>query len=366
MTALVDICNRSLQVLGTRTTVSASEVGPGSTPQSNEAIQFNLTYANKRDELLRKAPWNCAMRTANLVYITSAPGTPENTSAATTLWAPGQPPPPWSYEYQYPVDCLRPTLVIPQTQTGFTSAVPITTAVTGGASSYWWGQPIRYAVMTDYFFGVTAAAVAFGGTGYAVGDFITLAQAPVGSTPVGAPVVLQVLTAPGGVVGTVSVVNQVNGASPAIGGSYFAIQPNPVAQGSTTGVGTGATFNLTQASVATPQRIILTNQEFATMGYVAQITDPNIMDPLFQEAWVNLVASALMIALKENSRDKANGLIRQVNDKIMEARTADGNEGLVINDVTPDWIRIRGNAFADGYSQGSYDGFQWGDFFPMY
>ena len=25
------------------------------------------------------APWNCVLRTANLVYITSLPGTPENT-----------------------------------------------------------------------------------------------------------------------------------------------------------------------------------------------------------------------------------------------------------------------------------------------
>jgi hypothetical protein len=366
MTQLVDICNRALQVLGTRTTVAASEVGPGSTPVSNEAIQFNLIFANMRDDLLRKAPWNCAMRTANLVYITSAPGTPENTSAATTLWAPGQPAPPWAYEYQYPVDCLRPAFVIPSTQTGFVSGVPITTAVTGGASSYWWGQPIRYAVQTDNFFGVLSAAVAFGGTGYNVGDLITLVGAPQGALPIGAPVVLQVLTAPGGVIGTVAVINQVNGASPIVGGSYFAIQANPVAQGSTTGLGTGATFNLTQATTATPQRVILTNQEFATLNYVSQITDPNIMDSMFQTAWINLCASAMTIALKENSREKANGLIKQVNAAIEQARVADGNEALTVNDVTPDFIRIRGIAYTDGYTTGPYDGFQSADFFPMY
>jgi len=366
MTTLGDICNRSLQVLGTRTTVAASEVGSTGTPLSNEATQFNLIFANARDDLLRKAPWNCAMRTANLTYITSSPGTPENTSAATTLWAPGQPPPPWAYEYQYPVDCLRPAFIIPSTQTGFTSGIPITTAVTGGASSYWWGQPIRYAVQTDYFLPVTAAAIANGGTGHAVGDIITLSAGATGVAPIGAPVQLQVLTAPGGVIATVSVVNQVNGEATPLGGSYFAIQANPVAQGSTTGVGINATFTLTQSSPAQPQRVILTNQEFATLSYVSQVTDPNVMDSLFQTAWINLVASAMMMALKENSRDKANSLIKLVNERIMEARVADGNEGLVINDVTPDFIRIRGNAFGNSYTSGPYDGFQWGDCFGMY
>jgi len=366
MTALVDICNRSLQVLGTRTTVAASEVGPGSTPLSNEAIQFNLIFANARDDLLRKAPWNCAMRTANLTYITSSPGTPENTSAATTLWAPGQPPPPWAYEYQYPIDCLRPAFIIPSTQTGFTSGIPITTAVTGGASSYWWGQPIRYAVQTDYFVPITAAAVANGGTGYNLQDIITLASTPQGSAPIGTPVQLIVSTVGGGgVITSVGIQNVINGAAGSAGGSYFQVQTNPVAQGSTNGTGTGATFNLTTGPVA-PQRVILTNQEFATLSYVAQVTDPNVMDSLFQTAWINLIASAMMMALKENSRDKANSLIKLVNEKIMEARVADGNEGLVINDVTPDFIRIRGNAFGNSYTSGPYDGFQWGDCFGMY
>jgi hypothetical protein len=150
-----------------------------------------------------------------------------------------------------------------------------------------------------------------------------------------------------------------------VSGFYFAVQTNPIAQGSTTGVGTGATFNIVQGG-ANAARVILTNQEFATLSYVAQVTDPNVMDSLFQTAWINLVASAMMMALKENSRDKANSLIKLVNEKIMEARVADGNEGLVINDVTPDFIRIRGNAFGNSYTTGPYDGFQWGDCFGMY
>jgi hypothetical protein len=139
MTTQTDICNRSLQVIGTRTTVTDAELAASST---NEAIQFNLIANNMRDDLLRLAPWDCGLKTANLVYVSSQPGTPENTSAATPLWQPGQPAPPWAYEYQYPVDCLRAVWMIPANQTGFASGVPITTAVTGGTAAFWQGPAL--------------------------------------------------------------------------------------------------------------------------------------------------------------------------------------------------------------------------------
>ena len=138
MTALVDLCNRALQVIGTRTTVTSAELLANS---SNEAIQFNLLATPYRRQLLRMAPWDCSLRTANLTYITSSPGTPENTSGATNLWQPGQPRPPWAYEYQWPVDCVRDCWIIPATQTGFAGGIPVTTAVTGGAPSFWQSMP---------------------------------------------------------------------------------------------------------------------------------------------------------------------------------------------------------------------------------
>lgn len=359
MTTNVDIVNRALQTVGTRTTVSASELANNT---SNEAIQANLIFANMRDDLLRMAPWDCGLKNANLTYITSAPGTPENTSAASTLWAPGIPIPPWAYEYQYPVDCLRACYVIPTQQTGYSGGVPITTAVTGGVSA-WRGPPVRFKVQTDEFYPVTAAAVVAGGTGYAVGDVITLPLGPSTSAPIGAPVQLRVLTAPSGVLGTVEVVNVVAGSDPAVGGSYFAPQTGTIAQGSTTGSGTGATFTLTQGAKAT-QRVILTNQEFATLAYIKQVTDPNVMDTLFQTAWINLLGAGLTMALTGN-RGLANDLISEVNAAIETARTADGNEGLTVNDVTPDWIRTRGISFVEAYS-GPYAGIEWGGMWPMF
>lgn len=364
MTDLTLLYNLALQSFGSRTTVTASEIANEDT---NEAIQLNLAYVNCRDSLLRMAPWDCALTPVNLTYITSVPGTPENTSAATPLWQKGQPAPPFAYEYQYPVDCLRACWIIPAQQTGFADGVPITTAVTGGSANFWTGGPIVFKVQVDQFYGVTAAAVVAGGTGYAVGDTITLPQAAQGVAPLGAPVVLVVLTAPAGVVATVTVQNQIAGELAPIGGSYFAVQTGTIVSASSSGSGTGASFTLTQQAMKSDQRIILTNQEYATLAYVRQVTNPNVWDSLFQSALYNLMGSSVCMALTGDKK-LANMCIAETNAAIAEARKVDGNEGLTINDVTPDWLRIRGYPGSEGFS-GPFNagaGFDWGGYWPMY
>jgi hypothetical protein len=369
MPAQVDMVNRALQTFGSRTTVTAAELGSNG---SNEAIQANLIYVPFRRRLLRLAPWQCAFQTANLTYISSVPGTPENTSPATQLWAKGQPVPPWAYEYQYPVDCIRMCWITPQTATGFASGIPITTAVTGGAPTFWQGPPVKYTTAIDQFFGVTAAAPVAGGTGYAIGDQITLAQAPQGSAPLGAPAVLSVTSiGGGGSVTGVSVVNVIRGegsvASPVIiGGSYFTnLVGATQAQGSTTGAGTGATFTLTQNTTSSDQRIILTNQEFAIGNYVRDVTDEAIFDDDFQEAFAFILGGALCKALT-GDKAAANFVITQGNSIINVARGNDGNEGLRVNDVTPDWLRIRGIDYVEDYSGPYNTGFNWGAIWPGY
>lgn len=360
MTTNTDIVNRALQVIGTRTTVTDAELTNQTT---NEAIQANLILTQYRDQLLRMAPWDCALNYANLNYISSVPGTPENTSAATTLWQKGQPAPPWAYEYQYPVDCLRACFIIPANQTGFAGNIPVTTAVTGGAPAFWAGQPIRFKVAIDQFYPVTAAAIVAGGTGHAVGDIITLPLGPTTSAPIGAAVQLRVATVAAGVILTVTVVNVILGSATPLGGSYFAVQTGTIAQYSTTGSGIGATFTLT-FGVQGDQRVILTNQEYATMAYCRQVTDPNVMDSMFQEAWTNILGAGICMALT-GDKALANGAVAQANRRIEEARKVDGNEGLTINDVTPDWIRIRGIAWTEGYS-GPWSGFDWGNLWPTF
>lgn len=358
MTTRTDIANRSLQYVGTRTTVTDAELLANST---NEAIQLNLCMDQNRDDLLRMAPWDCALETKNLTYISSVPGTPENTSPATTLWMPGQPAPPWAYEYQYPADCLRACWIIPAAATGYSGGVPITTAVTGGSAAFWRGPPVLFKVQTDQFYPVTAVAVANGGSGYALGDIITLPYGPYTSPPIGAPLQIRVTNVLAGVITEIEIVPSIIDTE--VGGSYFAPQSNPIAQGLTTGVGINATFNLTFGARGR-QRVILTNQEFATLVYCVRVVDPNVMDTLFQTAWANINAATVAVALT-GDRKKANDLIAVANKAIQDARAVDGNEGLTINDVTPDFIRIRGITTTEGYS-GPFSNFDWGSFWPTF
>lgn len=365
MTVNVDLVNLALQSFGSRTTVTAAELLANST---NEAIQANLTFTNTRDGLLRMAPWDCAMKTANLAYITSVPGTPENTSAATNLWQPGQPRPPWAYEYQYPSDCLRACWIIPSSQTGFAGGIPITTAVTGGASTTWLGGPIPFKVGIDNFL-MIGTPVIFGtpGTGYAVGDIISAALIPnAAGQPQGASAVFVVVTINGsGGILTAAPINPIIGGTSDRSGSYFYNYTDSPAVISLTGVGVGAIITSFVRYFDNDQRVILTNQEFATLAYVRQVQDPNVWDPLFQDAFQNALGADLCIALSGN-KDLANICVARSNNSITEARKADGNEGLTINDVTPDWIRVRGVNWTDSATLGPYSGFDWGGLLPSY
>jgi hypothetical protein len=378
MTANLDIANRALQFFGSRTNMNASEFA-GLT--SNEAIQANLIMFKLRDELNRMAPWNCSRKYTNLVYISSQPGTPENSAAGPPLWVPGIPPPQWSYEYQYPSDCIRPRFIIPQytSLAGGTPIYPLGT-VTGFSPIGWTGPALKYEVSSDQFYPVTSAAVAAGGSGYNVGEVIILAQPSFTFTqtafmqsasftmPVGAPAILTITgTGGGGAVTSVSVVNQIfdEPAGTVVGGSYFSTQnPNGVAQGFTSGSGTGATFNLSFGAQGA-QRVIICNQEAAILCYNTRVTDPNIMDEFFQDAWVAILASRLVFQL---SGDKAlaNQAIGEANRLVAEARIADGNENLTVNDVTPDWLRTRGNFGGPNWEYTPNMSFDWGSFYSPY
>lgn len=371
MSTNLDIANRALQVLGSRTNMTLAEFN-GQT--SNEAIQTQLIMFKLRDELNRMAPWDCTKKYANLTYITSIPGTPENAPATTPpLWQPGTPSPPWAYEYQYPVDCLRARFIMPQytAQAGGVPIFPVST-VTGSALVGWTGPALKFAIQTDQFFSATAATVVAGGTGYAIGDIITLATPSFSfvqngqnfTMNVGAPAQLQVTSiGGGGAVTGVSVVNILADAAVPVAGSYFSAPTGTIAQGSTTGVGTGATFTLT--TQAQTQRVVVCNQESAILCYNTQVTDPNVMDPLFQDAWVNILAARLAFQLS-GSIPVANDLINKTNAIIIEARKVDGNEGITVNDITPDYIRIRGDFGGPNWEYSPNMTFDWGAFYSPY
>ena len=153
------------------------------------------------------------------------------------------------------------------------------------------------------------------------------------------------------------------GSSLSQGGSYFAKRPNPVGQASSDGVGFGAFFNLTYGSKS-DQRVIWCQQEAAILTYLRQVTDPNVMDPLFIDAWISIVGARLAMALT-GDKSLANLAVQMANASIAEARKADGNEGLTVNDQTPDWIRTRGIYFLNTEWTPNM-GFDWGNMFSNY
>jgi hypothetical protein len=270
MTSITDIANRALAAIGTRSQIaSLSE-------QSNEAIQCNIYIDTCRRQILRMAPWNSGKNFNTLSLVSAAPGTPENTSAGTAQWQKNQPPPGWAYEYAYPQDCVKPCYIVPQFSTGFSSTVPITTAVTGGAPSFWQGPPVKFQVG----------------------------------------------------------INQLLDGVPAVNGA--------------------------------DTKVIWTNQEFAILAYVKDVTDPNVMDDQLQEAWAMFLASKLVIALT-GDKALANLRIKDANETIQVARVGDGNEGLTINDVTPDWIRTRGVDFSWDFAWSpGWGAIDWGGLLPAY
>lgn len=269
MTSEVDIANRALSYIGTRSEIASFD------EDSNEARAVKLHFHSLRDQLLRMAPWNCAMNFANLSLICAAPGTPENPGAGLNVWEKGIPPPPWSYEYAYPSDCLRAVYVVPQFTTGFTSGVPITTAVTGGAPAFWNGPPVRFKVGVDQ--------VGLDG------------------------------------------------------------KPSPTGK---------------------DVQVIWTNQEQAILGYIKRVINPDVWDDLFHSAMSQALAMRLVIAL---TGDKALAQIKMqdANQAIATARQMDGNEGLTINDVTPDWIRTRGISY-QAWEFSPNIMFDWGPMLSMY
>jgi hypothetical protein len=375
MVQYVDIVNRALQLIGTRTTVTAAELAANG---SNEAIQANLILQKFRRRLLRMAPWNCATKPVNLVYVTSLPGIGRNLTLAPQHWQPGLPQPPWAVEYQYPVDCLR-ALYIAPIHGAWGSEVPATTGVQGWSSS---GQrgPVRFETATDNFFSVSGATVANGGQGYANGDLIQLAYGPMDVAPIGAPALLQVVTQIGGVIQSVKVISQVDDDSVTRGGSYFIQVPNPQAQGLTfaatggPGNGSGATFNLLWNAASSynstgagvdPQRVILSSHICETMIMIQDVGNPNVFDDLFQDAYENILAAGLCWALT-GDKSLANSKVQLTNNAIIQAREVDGNEALTINDVPPDWLRIRGNPFFDQFFSSGDGAYEWGSTWNLY
>lgn len=88
MTSIVDICNRALSAIATRSSITSFNDG------SVEGYQCGLWYDEMRQRLLRTAQWGFARMQVQLTQLGDA--IPDNTA-----------PYPFGYSYAYPSICLR-------------------------------------------------------------------------------------------------------------------------------------------------------------------------------------------------------------------------------------------------------------------
>lgn len=117
--SITELCNESLQKVGTRSSIaSISE-------DSNEARQCLIAFETIRLRLIRSAPWGFCKAVSQLAVLKALPGTPENTAALASTWQSSYPPPGWLYSYAKPSDCLRMRYVLGNEASGGNPSVPI-------------------------------------------------------------------------------------------------------------------------------------------------------------------------------------------------------------------------------------------------
>lgn len=119
-----------------------------------------------------------------------------------------------------------------------------------------------------------------------------------------------------------------------------------------------------QDSFGNDIEVLLTNQPQAILCYIKRVTNPNVWDPQFQQAFVALLSSRIVLGLS-GDKQLANLKLNEANSFIQIARAGDGNEGLTVIDSTPDWIRVRGIVDVDQWNTPSMQ-FDWGPLFPSY
>lgn len=257
MTTILDIANRALAAVGARSGAAGSTSYLKSLSDgSNEAAQLNLIFNSTRDDLLRGAHWNFARKTAILTLLKSAPWTPEAQAAgisAQSAWSTSFPPPPWSYSYAYPSDCL----LVRQLQ-------------------------------TQAFYGT---GTAYGYPGYA------------GSVSLGGPRAR----------------------------IMFAV---------------GTDTNTSGANI----NVVMSDVQNGLGVYTAQISDPNLWDPSFQQCMVSSLAARLAVPLV-GSPQMHQALLQEAQMYVIAARTANANEATSNVNTVPDWIAARGDG-AGGYFGG--------------
>lgn len=87
-------------------------------------------------------------------------------------------------------------------------------------------------------------------------------------------------------------------------------------------------------------KFLLTNSDSVSIRYVKRVTDPNQFDWMFIEALAARIAAELAIAITD-SRVLSLDLFNLYATKIMEAKTADAQEGTPDDIISDTWLTSR-------------------------
>jgi hypothetical protein len=107
-----------------------------------------------------------------------------------------------------------------------------------------------------------------------------------------------------------------------------------------------------------PIVVILCNQSQAQAVYTVNQPNPAAWDSLFQSAMVASLGAYLVPALSL-SIPLMQIAVKTAEMAIIQARVADGNEGVTTMDHLPDWMRARagGGGYGFGYNTSTYGGY---------
>lgn len=285
-TRVEDICNRALDLVGNPSWIA--DLNDGS-KESTVALRH---YGPALRQLSRSAHWNGLRKRAPLTLLQDATGQTTqaqiNAGQPTTVGTgtPGMPP--WTYEYAWPIDCVKARFVPMTLRQGGAGIPPGNIAIASNPLMSGLNQnthhrqvPTRFVVATDAIPNLIGAPTSWD-------------QIPDTSTTMG--------------------------------------------QG------------------LTSQTVILSNQCDAHLVYTALITYPDQWDPLFQQAFVALLASYFAMPLVTDRKEAVrvrDEMIKMVKSSLDQARVTDGNEGFFSSDISVDWLRVRNSgAWGGGQNDG--------------
>ena len=99
--------------------------------------------------------------------------------------------------------------------------------------------------------------------------------------------------------------------------------------------------------------VLLTDQPQATFVYTSRVTNPNLFDGQFLEAFRYYLGARVCIALT-GDKQMALAAFKMADQLTRNAAASNGNEGLTVIDSVPDWIKARGYASDWGYPEGGF------------